>query len=100
MLFPRMGFWQEEGKIAAYRAWLNPEYNVVDRANNEVKQTFNSSEQKQAQDYVNQLNKKSGSDEFMVQDHITWGDNIRFFFKYRWLYVFPLLYVEFCRKAG
>lgn len=81
--FPRMGFWQEDSKIAAYRAWLNPDYNVVDRSTHEVKQTFPSSEQKQAQDYVNSLNKKAGGEQYIMQDNLNWWDNIRFFFKYQ-----------------
>jgi len=81
MFFPRMGFWQEEGKKAAYRAWLNPDYDIVNRSTREVMQTFPGSQQKQANDYVAELNKK-GND-YYVKDHITWGDNIKFFFKYQ-----------------
>ena len=80
--FPRMGFWQEEGKKAAYRAWLSPSYDVVNRSTHEVAQTFPPSGQKKANDYAASLNKKGGN-EFYVKDHVTWGDNIKFFFKYQ-----------------
>ncbi|HWB62557.1 MAG TPA: DUF2723 domain-containing protein, partial [Chitinophagales bacterium] len=50
MLFPRLGFWQEDSKKAAYRAWLNPEYNVVSRESRQVVRTFPSSGLKQAND--------------------------------------------------
>ena len=80
--FPRMGFWQEEGKKAAYRAWLSPSFDVINRSTHEVAQSFPPSGQKQANDYANDLNKKNGN-EYYVKDHITWGDNIKFFFKYQ-----------------
>ena len=82
MPFPRMGFWQEEAKKVAYRAWLNPSYNVVNRDNNEVMQNFPPSGEKQANDYAASLNKKSGGS-YYVKDDISWGDNIKFFFKYQ-----------------
>ncbi len=82
MFFPRMGFWQEGGKIEAYRAWLSPEYNVVNRESREVVQTFPPSQKRQADEYAASLNKKGGSD-FYVKDKISWGDNIRFFLKYQ-----------------
>ena len=87
MPFPRMGFWQEEGKKAAYRAWLNPEFNVINRETREVVQTFPNSSQKQANDYANQLNKKGGG-EYYVQDNISFKDNIRFFLKYQVGYMY------------
>jgi hypothetical protein len=80
--FPRMGFWQEEGKKAAYRAWLSPSFDVINRSTHEVAQSFPPSSQKQANEYANELNKKNGN-EYYVKDHITWGDNIKFFFKYQ-----------------
>lgn len=82
MFFPRLGFWQEEGKKQAYRVWLNPDYDVVNRETREVTQSFPAGQMKQAQDYANNLNKKGGN-EYYVKDHITWGDNIKFFFKYQ-----------------
>lgn len=81
MFFPRLGFWQEESKKTAYRAWLNPEYNVVNRRDGQVVQTFPPNAQKQATDYANELN-KTGGNHYYVKDNITWKDNIYFFLKY------------------
>ena len=82
MFFPRMGFWQEGGKIEAYRAWLNPEYNVVNRESRDVVQTFPPGAERQASEYAASLNKK-GTGDYFVKDKISWGDNIRFFIKYQ-----------------
>lgn len=88
MLFPRLGFWQEEGKIAAYRAWLNPEYNVVDRITKSVVKTFPPNGLKQANEYAASLNKDAGQPQYAVKDAITFGDNLRFFFKYQIGYMY------------
>ncbi|HLP50764.1 MAG TPA: DUF2723 domain-containing protein [Chitinophagales bacterium] len=88
MPFPRLGFWQEEGKIAAYRAWLNPEYNVIDRATKNVVKTFPPSGLKQANEYAASLNKESGQGQYAVKDAITFKDNLAFFFKYQIGYMY------------
>ncbi len=88
MLFPRLGFWQEEGKKAGFRAWLNPEYNVVNRETKEIAKTFPSSGQKQATDYAASLNKQAGGGAYVVKDAITFSDNLRFFFKYQIGYMY------------
>ncbi len=88
MLFPRLGFWQEEGKKAGYRAWLNPEYNVVDRASKNVVKTFPPSGLKQANEYAAGLNKDGGQNQYYVKDAITFADNMRFFFKYQIGYMY------------
>lgn len=85
--FPRMGFPMDEGKIAAFRAWLAPEYNVVNRETHEVAKTFPPSGQKAAQDYAAQLNKTSGG-AFAVRDNVSFKDNISFFFKYQIGYMY------------
>ncbi len=87
MLFPRLGFWQEDGKKAGYRAWLNPDYNVVNRATKEVVKTFPPSGLKQATDYANSLN-KDGGNTYYEKDAISFGDNLRFFFKYQIGYMY------------
>ncbi len=87
MLFPRLGFWQEEGKKAGYRAWLNPEFNVVNRATKEVVKTFPSNGQKQAEEYAAGLN-KDGGNSYYVKDAISFSDNLRFFFKYQIGYMY------------
>ena len=81
MFFPRMGFWQEESKKSAYRAWLSPEYNVINRQNGQVVQTFPPAGQKQANEYAAELNKKN-SNQYFVKDNISFRDNIVFFLKY------------------
>ena len=89
MLFPRLGFWQEEGKKAGYRAWLNPDYNVVDRSSKNVVKTFPPSGLKQANEYAASLNKDaSGQGQYYVKDAITFGDNLTFFFKYQIGYMY------------
>lgn len=87
MLFPRLGFWQEEGKKAGYRAWLNPEYNVVDLSNRSVVKTFPPSGLKQANDYAASLN-KDGNGQFYVKDNIHFSQNLEFFFKYQIGYMY------------
>ncbi len=88
MLFPRLGFWQEEGKKSGYRAWLNPEYNVVNRETREVAKTFPSNGFKQANDYAASLNKEAGGGLYAVKDVISFSDNLRFFFKYQIGYMY------------
>lgn len=87
MLFPRLGFWQEESKKAAYRAWLNPEFNVVNRVTREVVKRFPAGAQRQAEEYAASLN-KDGSNNFYVKDAITFADNLAFFFKYQIGYMY------------
>lgn len=88
MLFPRMGFWQEAAKISGYRAWLNPEYTVLDRANNKaIVKTFPAGGLKDANDYVADAN-KSEQGRYYVRDDVGFGDNIRFFFKYQIGYMY------------
>ena len=87
MLFPRLGFWQEEGKKAAYRAWLNPSFNVVNRSSREVVQSFPPNAQKQAEEYAASLNKDGGNN-FYVKDAISFSDNLAFFFKYQVGYMY------------
>jgi tetratricopeptide (TPR) repeat protein len=87
MLFPRLGFWQEEGKKAGFRAWLNPEYNVVNRDTREIAKTFPPSGLKQATDYAASLNKEAGG-AYYVKDAISFSDNLTFFFKYQIGYMY------------
>ncbi|MBL0309231.1 MAG: DUF2723 domain-containing protein [Bacteroidetes bacterium] len=87
MLFPRLGFWQEDAKKNAYRAWLNPDYNVINRQSNEIVKSFPPNNMRQATDYANNLN-KDGGNQFYVKDDISFGDNLRFFFKYQVGYMY------------
>ena len=87
MFFPRLGFHSESGKIAAYRYWINPPYEVVDRQTRSVVTSFGPGERKQARAYVDQLNMESPG-RYRVRDKLTWGDNIRFFFDYQLGYMY------------
>lgn len=87
MLFPRLGFWQEDAKKNAYRAWLNPEYNVINRQTNQIVKTFPPSGLRQANEYADNMNKDGGG-LYYVKDDITFGDNLRFFFKYQVGYMY------------
>lgn len=86
MFFPRMGFWQEEAKKAGFRAWLNPEYNVVNRQTREVVKTFPPSGLEEAQQYATALNKDGNL--YYVKDKVSFADNMRFFFKYQVGYMY------------
>jgi hypothetical protein len=92
MLFPRLGFWQEDQKKAGYRAWLNPEFNIIDRDTREVLKTFPPDGQKTANEYVAQLNKdnpgRDGRGKYAVKDAISFSDNIAYFFKYQVGYMY------------
>lgn len=89
MPFPRLGFWQEESKKNAYRQILQPEYDVVERTTGglNVIRTFSPSQKEQADQLAQQLNEKGGS-RYEVRDHLTFGDNLRFFFQYQVGYMY------------
>ncbi|MDB5281959.1 MAG: hypothetical protein JWO06_1034 [Bacteroidota bacterium] len=87
MLFPRMGFAMDDAKIPAYRAWLSPEFNVINRETKEVVKTFPPNAQKQATDYAAAMN-KGGGNEYVMKDNIGQKDNIYFFFKYQIGYMY------------
>jgi len=86
MLFPRMGFWQEEGKKSAYRAWLNPDYNVINRETHDAVKTFSGAEQKQAEEYTASLNK--GGNTYFLKDVLGEKENISYFLKYQIGYMY------------
>ncbi|MBL7778484.1 MAG: DUF2723 domain-containing protein [Chitinophagales bacterium] len=92
MFFPRLGFWQEEGKKAGYRAWLNPSFYVWDRETNAPVQTFSPAQQSEAEAYVQKLNKDNpgydGRGKYIVKDKITFADNMAYFFKYQVGYMY------------
>ncbi|MCS6819150.1 MAG: DUF2723 domain-containing protein [Chitinophagales bacterium] len=89
MPFPRMGFWQEESKKSAYRQILQPEIDVVERTPSgfNVVKTFPPGQYEQAEAYANQLSEKNGT-RYEVRDHITFADNLRFFFQYQLGYMY------------
>jgi hypothetical protein len=86
MLFPRLGFWQEEGKKQAYRAILQPNVNVVDAASKNVIKTFPNSQREQADAFVAQQNQQGN--QYKAVDDISFGDNIWFFLKYQVGYMY------------
>jgi hypothetical protein len=87
MLFPRMGFWQEDQKKAGYKVWLNPGSKLIDRSTNQPIQTFDPGQQDQAEQVLKQRNAAEPG-RYMLKDDISMGDNIRFFFKYQLGYMF------------
>ena len=80
MLFPRLGFWQEESKKQAYRAWLNPRIDIVDADGNIIRD-FPPGAYQEAESFA-------ASGNYEVKDHITMGDNLRFFFQYQVGYMY------------
>lgn len=87
MLFPRMGFWQEESKKPGYKVWLNPGTQLIDRKSNSVVQEFDPGQQDYANQIVQQHN-QSDPGRYTLKDKITQWDNIRFFFKYQIGYMY------------
>ncbi|MFN8278510.1 MAG: DUF2723 domain-containing protein, partial [Chitinophagales bacterium] len=87
MPFPRLGFWQEEGKKAGYRAWLNPGAKLIDRRSGEVVQEFDPGQADMANQLAQQRN-VSEPGRYIVKDKISFGDNIWFFFKYQIGYMY------------
>ncbi|HCE86070.1 MAG TPA: hypothetical protein DEO99_07925, partial [Bacteroidetes bacterium] len=86
--FPRLGF---SDKKSAYRAWINPTYDVVNNANGEVLQSFGSGpeELQNAQGLVfNYGRDKYGRDFSRVKDNLTAGDNFKFFLQYQVGYMY------------
>lgn len=88
MPFPRLGFWQEEGKKAGYRVWLNPGSQLIDRKTGQVMQEFDPGQSDVANQIMQQRNQGEPG-RYMLKDKITfWGDNVRFFFKYQIGYMY------------
>jgi len=87
MPFPRLGFWQEESKKQAYRAILKPDYDVIDRGTGNVMRSFPSYQQENARQYAAELN-KDGSGRYEVKDHLSFADNLSFFFRYQINYMY------------
>jgi len=87
--FPRMGFWQEPEKIEAYRGWIHPEYNIVDRGPDHSivghELTLEAANAKAAQ-----LNAQSGNGapRYAVKDDISAIDNFKFFVNYQMGYMY------------
>ena len=87
MLFPRLGFWQEEGKKAGYKVWLNPASQLIDRKTNQVVQEFDAGQAEMASQTAQQRNAGEPG-RYIVKDKISKSDNIKFFFKYQIGYMY------------
>lgn len=81
-LFPRMAH-EGDDKKAFYRLWINPEYDVIDRATGETVQTFPKGQSEQAEQFANQKNATAQPGQFVVKDKLTTFDNIKFFINYQ-----------------
>lgn len=78
--FPRLG---HEDKKEFYRMWINPEFEVVDRATNEVVQTFDKGQAEQAEQYAQQQNATAQPGQFVVKDKLKFIDNVKYFLSYQ-----------------
>ncbi|MCW3126815.1 MAG: hypothetical protein JWO03_2473 [Bacteroidetes bacterium] len=88
MLFPRLGFWQEEGpKKTGYRVWLSPGTKLIDRKSDQVVQVFEAGQQEAADRALKQSNTNEPG-RYMLKDEIGQGDNWLFFFKYQLGYMY------------
>lgn len=87
MLFPRMGFWQEEGKKAGYKVWLSPGASLIDRKTGQVVQEFDPGQGDIANQVMQQHNQAEPG-RYTLKDKITQADNIKFFFKYQLGYMY------------
>ncbi len=87
MFFPRLGVLGDKGKIDAYRAWIQPAYNIYDRETKKNVSKFKYNQLAQANQYVQQRNaaneSKMGKSRYKVKDDLSWGDNIKFFLNYQ-----------------
>jgi hypothetical protein len=78
---------EDENKKSFYRSWINPKYNVVDRSNGEVVQTFERDQLEQAEQTAAQMNGNMGQ-QFVVKDRITFFENIWFMLKYQYGFMY------------
>ncbi len=87
MMFPRLGFWQEEGKKAGYRVWLNPASSLIDRKTGQAVQEFDAGQSEMAKQVMQQHNAGEPG-RYILKDKISQADNIKFFFKYQIGYMY------------
>jgi LysM repeat protein len=85
MFMPRMGSWNDDRHVMAYRAMLNPDFAVVDRQSGQTVKEFSSEKQgwqsayQQAQNFA----QSSSTGSLVVKDLISQRDNMSFFFRYQ-----------------
>ena len=87
MFFPRLGFWQEEGKKQGYKVWLTPGSSLIDRKTNQVVQEFDPGQSEMANQVMQQHNQGEPG-RYTLKDKISTWDNYRFFFKYQIGYMY------------
>lgn len=87
MLFPRLGFWQEESKKTAYRYWIQPSTQLIDRKTGQSVQDFDAGQTDMAEQVVEQHNAQEPG-RYALKDKIGQWDNIKFFFKYQIGYMY------------
>lgn len=87
MLFPRLGFWQEDQKKQGYKVWLNPGSKLIDRKTDQVVSVFEPGQQDAAERALKQ-NNASEPGRYMLKDEIGQGDNLWFFGKYQLGYMY------------
>lgn len=80
--FPRVGH-EGEDKKSFYRAWMDPKYDIIDRATNKSVQTFERGQAEQAEQTAAQMNGQSGQQQYVVKDKVSSFDNLAYMVKYQ-----------------
>lgn len=83
---PRVGH-EAEDKRDFYRMWIQPKYDIVDRATNTVVQSFGKGEAEQAEQTANQMN-SGGQQQYVVKDKVSFFDNIMYMFEYQFGFMY------------
>ncbi|MCU0328053.1 MAG: DUF2723 domain-containing protein [Chitinophagales bacterium] len=86
-IFPRIGH-EGEDKKTFYRAWLNPSFNVVNRATGEIVQSFEQGQEEQAEQFAQAENAKVGQPLFAVKDDVGFLDNISYLVNYQFGFMY------------
>jgi len=80
--FPRMGH-EGDDKKSFYRMWINPKYDVIDRATGSVVQTFDKGQSEDAEKFASQQNATAQPGQFVVKDKLSFIDNISYMLQYQ-----------------
>ena len=87
MAFPRLGFWQEESKKTAYRYWIQPSTQLIDRKTGQSVQDFDAGQSDMAEQVAEQRNAQEPG-RYTLKDKIGQWENFKFFFKYQIGYMY------------
>jgi len=79
--FPRVGH-EGDDKKSFYRAWIDPKFDIVDRASGNVVQTLDKGQAEQAEQTAAQMNGNMGQ-QYVVKDKVSFIDNIAYMLKYQ-----------------